>query len=287
MIICKLQKELWSTSGKMNLEVDLEISSGKLVTIYGKSGAGKTTILRMLAGLSTADQGTIEVDNSCWFDSASGVNLEPQARQIGFISQEYALFPNMTVEGNLSFALMKNQDKKGVEDLIEMMELGDLRNRKPSNLSGGQKQRVAIARALVQKPRLLLMDEPFSALDRAIRSRLQQHVLAVHKEFGLTTIHVSHESSEILKMADEVLVLEGGRIIKKGNPEEIFGHNHSAGFSCTGEVVRIEDSASGRMLVVLTGTDLIRIQDWDQELFVGDRIVMTSDKFNPEIRKLE
>jgi len=276
MITCKLKKELWSTSGKMNLDVEIEIQNGKLLTIYGKSGAGKTTILRVLAGLFTADDGKIEVDDSCWYDSSRNIDLEPQERQVGFVSQEYALFPNMTVQGNLSFALLKNQDKKVVEDLIEMMELGDLRNRKPSDLSGGQKQRVAIARALVQKPRLLLMDEPFSALDREIRNRLQQHVLAVHKEFGLTTIHVSHEAGEVLKMADEVLILDAGKVVNRGTPESIFSHGGS-GFNITGEVVQID--ASGKNLTVLVGTDLIKISSEDSDYKVGDKVVLSTDKF--------
>lgn len=276
MITCKLKKELWSTSGKMNLDVEIEIQNGKLLTIYGKSGAGKTTILRVLAGLFTADDGKIEVDDSCWYDSSRNIDLEPQERQVGFVSQEYALFPNMTVQGNLSFALLKNQDKKVVEDLIEMMELGDLRNRKPSDLSGGQKQRVAIARSLVQKPRLLLMDEPFSALDREIRNRLQQHVLAVHKEFGLTTIHVSHEAGEVLKMADEVLILDAGKVVNRGTPESIFSHGGS-GFNITGEVVQID--ASGKNLTVLVGTDLIKISSEDSDYKVGDKVVLSTDKF--------
>ena len=174
MIEIFLQKKLNASSGDMLLEVKTNIEQGQFVTLYGKSGAGKTSTLRMLAGLLKPDSGKISIHGNLLLDTSNQINLSPQKRKIGFVFQDYALFPNMTIIENLSFALNKNQDKKILDELIEIMEIGDLRNQKPHRLSGGQQQRVAVARALVQKPALLLLDEPLSALDEEMRNKIQR-----------------------------------------------------------------------------------------------------------------
>ncbi|MCB0847577.1 MAG: ATP-binding cassette domain-containing protein, partial [Bacteroidetes bacterium] len=214
-----LHKRLNAPSGKMDLEVNMAIEKGNLVALYGKSGAGKTSILRMIAGLMRPTQGKITVDNQSWCDTQHNIYLRPQQRSIGFLFQDYALFPNMTVRGNLEFALQKGQDSSIIEELIEVVELGDLQKRKPTTLSGGQQQRVALARALVQKPKLLLLDEPLSALDKEMRVKLQGYLLKVHREYGLTTILVSHDTEEVSRLADQVFWLEEGKIRQTGTPE--------------------------------------------------------------------
>ncbi len=172
----------------MQLDVEFTIQEGELVTLYGPSGAGKTTVLRMLCGLSTPDEGRISVRGQPWLDSAKKINLKPQHRDIGIVFQDYALFPNLTVKENLRYALKKDQPDAIVNELLEMMELTNLYDKKPELLSGGQRQRVALARAIVRKPRILLLDEPMSALDTALRVKIQDYILRVHEQFKLTTI---------------------------------------------------------------------------------------------------
>jgi molybdate transport system ATP-binding protein len=184
----------------MVLDLDLTIEKGQFVTLFGESGAGKTSTLRMLSGLLKPDSGTITVGNSTWFDSSRGIDLKPQQRKVGYVFQDYALFPNMTVLQNLEYALQKNQDNGKIRELLEFAELDELQHRSPETLSGGQKQRVALARALVQRPEILILDEPLSALDLKMRIKLQEYLLKVHKTYNLTTILVSHDIGEIVKL---------------------------------------------------------------------------------------
>jgi molybdate transport system ATP-binding protein len=222
MIEVKLTRKLFGANGEMNLSLDAIIQQGELVTIYGPSGAGKTSVLRMLAGLLKPDAGLIKFDGNVWFDSSKGIHRRPQLRNIGLVFQDYSLFPNMTVRGNLEFALQKGQSSGIVDDLLELTELRILADKNPATLSGGQKQRVALARALVRKPNLLLLDEPLSALDSVMQSKLQDYLLQVHAQFKLTTILVSHDISEVMKMSKRVLILENGRVEKDGAPGEVL-----------------------------------------------------------------
>jgi len=222
MIEVKLARKLFGANGEMNLSLDAKIQQGELVTIYGPSGAGKTSVLRMLAGLLKPDAGLINFDGNVWFDSSKGIHRRPQLRNIGLVFQDYSLFPNMTVRGNLKFALQKGQSSGIVDDLLELTELRNLADKNPATLSGGQKQRVALARALVRKPNLLLLDEPLSALDSVMQSKLQDYLLQVHEQFKLTTILVSHDISEVMKMSKRVLILENGRVEKDGAPGDVL-----------------------------------------------------------------
>ncbi len=212
MIEVQLQKNLLAAQGRLNLLADIKIESGEFVGLCGASGAGKTSILRMLAGLMEPDAGRIIANGECWYDSAKKVNQSPRNRDLGFVFQDYALFPNMSVQQNLEFALKKGQDSKIVTELMQLMELDALRNRRPHLLSGGQQQRVALARALVPRPKFLLLDEPLSALDRPLRARLQSHLLDAHKQYNLTSILVSHDLEEINRLCDRVLFLEEGKL---------------------------------------------------------------------------
>ena len=163
-----IEKAMFTANGKINLTFKEIILAGEIVSIYGDSGAGKTTLLRMLAGLVKPDKGIIKFGDSVWFNSDKKINIVPQNRNIGLMFQDYALFPNMTIEQNISFAqTIKNE--KAVLELLNVFGLFELRNRRPNGLSGGQKQRVALARALARKPKLLLLDEPLSAIDANLR----------------------------------------------------------------------------------------------------------------------
>ncbi|MCB0487691.1 MAG: ABC transporter ATP-binding protein [Cyclobacteriaceae bacterium] len=284
-----LAKNLRGANGTLKINIDLEIGDGKLVTLYGESGVGKTSILRMISGLLQPDDGLIRFSDAIWFDSALKVNVKPQQRDVGFVFQDYALFPNMTVKENLEFAAADKEDEV-IDELLVLMELVDLQDRKPDTLSGGQKQRVALARALVRKPKLLLLDEPMSALDRKMRSKLQEYILNVHRKFGLTTILVSHETGEIFKMSDEVLVLSEGAITFRDTPAKLFSGNSLSGkFKFTGEVVSIEKEGVVYIVSVLIGNDLVKVVADSSEienLKEGDQVLVASKAFNPIIQKI-
>jgi len=222
MIELAIARKLHGAGGAINLNLDIKIETGDFVTLYGPSGAGKTSILRILAGLLKPSDGRIVSDRQIWFDKSKSINLKPQYRNLGMVFQEYSLFPNMTVQDNLEFALQKDQPKARIEELLQLTELEQLRDKKPALLSGGQKQRVALARALVRQPKLLLLDEPLSALDTAMQIKLQDYILRVHRQYNLTTLMVSHDLNEVIKMSKRVLILEDGTIKKDGPPLDVL-----------------------------------------------------------------
>jgi len=222
MIEALLKKKLVASQGDMNLDLRFTIQTGELVTFYGPSGAGKTTMLRMLCGLSSPHEGYITVDGEIWFDTTKKINLKPQSRNVGIVFQDYALFPNMTVKENLEYALPRGESRSIVDELMVVMELTNLFNKKPEFLSGGQRQRVAMARALVRKPKILLLDEPMSALDTTLRLKIQDYILRVHREFQLTTLLVSHDVLEVLRLSTHMFLMDNGKIITQGAPGEIL-----------------------------------------------------------------
>jgi len=216
MIHIDIQKELHGSQGDMELDVELMIQEGEFIALMGESGSGKTTLLRVLAGLEKAE-GEISVEDRVWL--GGNKRLPPQQREIGFIFQDYALFENMTVEENLLFV---NEDKILASELLEMTELTALAKRNVQGLSGGQKQRVSLCRAMMKKPKLLLMDEPLSALDPSMRSKLQEEILKLHKTFGTTTIMVSHDTDASYHLSDRIVVMREGLIVGEGRPEEVL-----------------------------------------------------------------
>ncbi len=244
----KFQKPLIGSNGEMLLDIDLEIKSGEFISISGASGSGKTTILRILAGLEDAS-GKIVVDDEVWLDK--NFSLPPQKRKIGFVFQDYALFSNMSVEENLLFV---NKDKKLADKLLSMTELSELKKRYPNTLSGGQKQRVSICRALMKKPKILLLDEAFSALDTVMRAKLQDDVLNLHKEFKTTTLMVSHDKSEILKMSDRIIFLDNGKILDDKKVNELYNIK-----TLEGEVLKIEKNQAflsiEKQIIVIENND--------------------------------
>ncbi|WP_162416641.1 sulfate/molybdate ABC transporter ATP-binding protein [Cyclobacterium roseum] len=222
MIELALEKSLFGPEGKMKLAVSCQIEKGELVGIYGPSGAGKSSILRLISGLMKPEGGLLKVDGEVWYSNVEAVNLKPTKRNIGMVFQEHSLFPNMSIAENLEFALSKGQPPQIVQDLLERVGLKKLASKKPSVLSGGQKQRVALARAMIRKPKILLLDEPFSALDMKMRAKLQEYLVQFHNEYGLTTLLVSHDASEISRMAQRVLVMENGKFSFDGEPRHFF-----------------------------------------------------------------
>lgn len=274
----------------MVLDLELNIAKGQFVTLYGESGAGKTSTLRMISGLLRPDGGTLTVGGTTWFDSQKNINLLPQQRRVGYVFQDYALFPNMTVRQNLEYALPKKQDKKIITELLDFTQLNALQQRRPETLSGGQKQRVALARALVQRPEILILDEPLSALDLKMRIKLQEYLLQIHKRYKLTTILVSHDIGEIVKLSDSVFELHNGKVVKKGGAADFFGLNKtSAKFRFSGEVLKIEQEDVMYLISVLIGNDIIKVVSDRTEVLeirVGDQVLVASKAFNPIIQKI-
>ncbi len=287
MIEFRLQKALTAATGEMLLDVTQTIEPGKVVALFGASGVGKTSILRMLAGLMTPDAGRIQVGEQVWFDAEKSINLTPQRRRIGFVFQDYALFPNMTVEENLRYALGKGQSQDPVIKLMETVELTSLRLRKPDTLSGGQKQRVALARAIVRQPDILLLDEPLSALDQSMRTKLQTHLLKVHRQFHLTTVLVTHDISEIIRMADEVLVLEEGRVARQGLPLEIFAGDRTMNpFRFSGEVVGLQLLPAHLQISLLVAGQVRIVQTRRRsDIAIGDRLKVVPQEVLAEVSK--
>ena len=234
MLKLDIQKQLHGAQGTINLALSCTIKQGEFVALSGASGSGKTTLLRIIAGLEDA-QGSIVCDGASWLENSH--SLPPQKRKIGFVTQDYALFSNMSVEKNLLFVA---NDTQLCNHLLELMELENLTNKYPHQLSGGQQQRVALARALMRKPTILLLDEPLSALDAAMRTKLQDALEVLHKEFKLTTIMVSHDIQEIKNLASRVLVLEDGTITKDGTPNEVFQPKKATILEQNGSQITVE-----------------------------------------------
>ncbi len=203
--------------------VSLEIPQGSLVALLGPSGSGKSTLLRLIAGLETPDTGKI------WLTGQDATHRQVQDRNIGFVFQHYALFKHMTVRQNVAFGLeVRNVPRKRIQQrvdtLLELVQLQGLGDRYPAQLSGGQRQRVALARALAVEPQVLLLDEPFGALDARVRQELRSWLRRLHDEMHVTTVFVTHDQEEAMELADQIVVIHQGRVEQVGTPAEIYDH---------------------------------------------------------------
>lgn len=284
MIEIDVQKELLGSLGKMDLHVKLSIEKQSFVALSGQSGSGKTTLLRILAGLESA-QGKIRVDDEVWLDGTQC--LPPQKRGIGFVFQDYALFPNMSVLENLLFV---RKDKALADQLLGMTELGELAHRRPATLSGGQKQRVSLCRAMMNRPKLLLMDEPLSALDPTMRNKLQHEILTLHKAFGTTTIMVSHDPSEMYRLSSRVIVLSQGHVAQDGDAKSVLLRTQgSQKFSFEGELLDIVKVDVIYIAIVSIGQQIVEVVldgSEAKDLHVGDSVSIGTKAFTPILQKL-
>lgn len=205
------------------LRLDLSIE-GSIVAVFGPSGAGKTSMLDLLAGLRKDSSGRITFDDTVLQDSRRLLFTPPRLRHIGYVSQSESLFPHLSVRGNVTYGIRSGAQRSEAQmDLIiELLEIGNLLDRRIRNLSGGEKQRVAIARALIAGPRLLLLDEPLSGLDAALKEKVLGYLRTIREEFGVPMLYVTHHAEEIMALADKVLVLDRGEVTGSGSPREIF-----------------------------------------------------------------
>lgn len=195
-----------------DMDLSLSCADGQMVVLIGPSGGGKTTLVRMVAGLLAPDQGRIVFDREAWFDSSRKINIPPRERRLGYVFQEYTLFPHLNLYDNTAFAAV---DKKEVDDLLALFGIAHLAGRKPHLVSGGERQRCALCQALARRPRMLLLDEPFSALDVVTRRGLREELKTLKKRLDFPILYVTHDIGEALFLADEILPVVDGRIDRK------------------------------------------------------------------------
>jgi molybdate transport system ATP-binding protein len=231
-----------------------------VTVLFGPSGAGKTTVLRCLAGLERPDRGTIRFGDQTWFDAARAIWVPPQRRQLGHLSQDYALFPHLSVAGNVAYGLgglAAAEQKRRVEELVEMFGLAGLEGRCPGQLSGGQQQRVALARALARRPGLLLLDEPLSALDAPTREQLRRQLRRWLVGLGVPTLLVTHDRIEALTLGDRVVILEGGRVLQEGSVADVFARPACIAVA---RIVGVETVEAARVLEVNAGLATVAVR---------------------------
>jgi len=270
----------------------LDFQAGNITVLFGASGAGKTTVLRCLAGLECPEQGSIHFGETAWYDAAKNVFVPARKRRAGFVPQDFALFPHLTVERNIAYGLNAcgwREQRRKVAEVANWLGLGDLVKRMPSELSGGQQQRVALARAVVWRPQLLLLDEPFSALDAPTRVRLRTELRRILVELKIPTVLVTHDRGEALALGDDLMIMDGGRVVQHGPIKEVF--NRPATLSAA-SILAVETilpghvlgSADGMVLVNAEGTTFTSFTDQtltpDSEVYVcirGEDVILARD----------
>lgn len=271
-----LRVQLKSSLPDFALDVDLEIKAG-ITALFGASGCGKTTLLQLLAGVRRAEQGRVTLGDTVLFDSAQNICLPARARRIGMVFQDLRLFPHLDVWGNLMFGYrMASNDGNDLQpdDVVEALDIGSLLQRQPAQLSGGERQRVALGRTLLAMPRLLLMDEPLTALDSRLRDRILPYLRWVHEGLKIPVVYVSHSIPEILELTDEVVVLSRGRVIGQGEIFDVLGDtlrgNESVGTASVMEVEIVEASEEAAAVHARVGDQTV-VLPYDPSIRPGSK----------------
>jgi molybdate transport system ATP-binding protein len=219
-------KKQFASNGRTSFALDAAFAANQGITVlFGASGSGKTTTLRSIAGMVTPDAGRISLGDSIYFDSAARVNLAIQKRRVGFVFQDYLLFPHLTAAENVAYGTKAQHERarrQHIEDLLKLVGVDYASDRRPAELSGGEQQRVALARALASDPAILLLDEPLSAVDATTRSRLLDEIVEVQRKTGIPFLYVTHSPADAVRIGDELLLMADGRIIQQGRPLEVF-----------------------------------------------------------------
>ena len=242
-----IRANIQTTVGSFELAVDLAVDR-EITVLYGHSGAGKTLTLEAIAGLLTPREGRIELHDQVVFDSASGINLPPQRRNLGYLVQSYALFPHLTVAQNIAYGighLSRAERRARVEEIAGMFGLRDLLDRRPARISGGQAQRVALARALVRQPRVLLLDEPFAAVDSSIRRTLRRELRQLAQRLDLSVVMVTHDLTEAYNVGDRLAVIDRGRVLQAGPRDEVF---HRPATARAADLLGVQNIVPGRIV---------------------------------------
>lgn len=258
----QLDVSLQSRRGDFDLQLSFCLHGSRTLVILGPSGCGKTTLLRHIAGLQRPQRGLIRNDDQVLTDCERGVHLPPQIRGIGYVFQDYALFEHMTVRQNLCFGIRDPQRKPEVDAWLDKLELGHFQNDYPGHLSGGQRQRVALARALVTQPRLLLLDEPFSAIDHSLRERIREDIGDLLRDVGIPALLVTHDINDARVMADDIMVMGQGRVLQYGSAAEVQDRPASVavartlGWKNLCEVAAIENTPMYGRITDILGTQM-------------------------------
>jgi len=255
-----------------------EIRGGELTAVLGPSGCGKSTLLSCIAGTQTAGEGEIILNGRRLFSAEEGTGIPPEERNIGFVFQNYALWPHMTIEKNIAYPLRMRKERKPVirrktDQILNLIHLEGFGKRYPWQLSGGEQQRVALGRALVMNPDLLLLDEPLSNLDARLREDMQREIRRIQREFRLTVIHVTHDQAEALSMSDRIIVMNAGKPVQEGTPENIYrnpGCSFTADFVGTSNIIRGKVEGCRKRPCLVCGGSL-RIESPGTTLKPGDR----------------
>ena len=290
-LLVRLRKRLRSVDGAMDLELDVEVDAQERVALFGPSGSGKSSALRMVAGLMRPDEGVIRVGDETWFDSASGVDLPPHRRRAGLVFQDHALFPHRTAYGNILDGVPRGPDRIATaRALLERFELSGVADHRPSRLSGGQSQRVALARTLASRPRTLLLDEPLSALDAALRGRMLEEIARHLEASRRPTLLVSHDVGEVWRLAHRVVRLEHGHVAASGTPSQVFtGGASSPRLRLPGIVLALEPSEGLVVVTADAGGDIVRAVVSREEaahLAPGGSILLAAKAFETMILPL-
>ena len=284
MLHININKTIQQEQNIFTTQINVDLNKGDFLAISGESGSGKTTLLRILAGLESTN-GLITLDEKIWNDKS--IHESPQNRQIGFMFQDYALFENMTAIENLLYV---SDDIKLATRLLNITNMFEFRNNNVTRLSGGQKQRISLCRALMNRPRLLLLDEPFSALDFETRNKLQNEIMTLHKEFDMTTLMISHDSAEIYKLANKVIVLNEGKIVKEGTPKDVLLRmTGSQKFSFEGEILELKKVDVINVAILSIGQQLVEVVISSSEAMnfkVGQKVSISTKAFSPILSAL-
>jgi len=278
-VFTSTKKAFTSTKKAFTLDISFEMEN-ELVVLFGPSGSGKTTLFKCISGITEPDDGKITVGSKVYYDKDQKINLPIQKRNLGYVFQNYTLFPHMNVRKNIECGLKgwEKEDKEArVAEMLDLLHIEELETRYPSQLSGGQKQRVALARALAPKPGILLLDEPFSALDMGIRTKLAEKIKNLQNKIGIPLLFITHNFEEAFLLADKILILHGGKAQQFGTPEEIFYHpenRHVAdliGLSNIFDEAKVERYDEESKNIILKSEDM-RIKVKSQNLKPGDKV---------------
>ncbi|PAF45733.1 ATP-binding cassette domain-containing protein [Helicobacter sp. 11S02629-2] len=259
-------------NANLTLDIKVSLKDYKCISIFGESGAGKSSVLRLIAGLDNVDSGVIQIGETTFESTKDKIRLKAQDRKCGFVFQHYALLPNLNVKKNILFGARKEEDKKDLDSIVSLLKIGHLLDKSIYKISGGEAQRVSLARALISKPRILLLDEPFSALDTDLRIALQNEFKMILEKLNITAFLVSHDIDEINTMSDYLLQLENGRIVRSDSLLNLNKTEFNS-FVLYGNIVAFEDS----MALVLCKSITLKAFPKGQNLKIGDRVKISQE----------